>query len=86
MSWMHGKSGHASLSSRLDNADFTESTLSTDGFMWIRYSQFQGSWLDLEAINSRLDGSLQVSDKRDTCDTSVLYTNTNHVMCVQYAL
>jgi hypothetical protein len=58
MSWMHGWSGRASLSSRLDNVDLMESTLTTDGYMWTRSSRFYGSWLDLEAINSRPLGSL----------------------------
>jgi hypothetical protein len=38
MSWMHGWSGRASLSSRLDNMDLMESTLTTDGCMWTRSS------------------------------------------------
>jgi hypothetical protein len=62
-SWMHRWSGRASLSSRLDNMDLTESTLTTDGYMWTRSSRFYGSWLDLEAINSRPLGSLSSSDQ-----------------------
>ena len=35
-----------------------KSTLKTDGYMWIISYQFHGSWLDIEAINSILLGSL----------------------------
>jgi hypothetical protein len=62
-SWIPRWSSQASLSSRLYNADLTESTLTNDSYMWTRSSQFHGSWLDLEAINSRPYGSLSLSDQ-----------------------
>jgi hypothetical protein len=37
--------------SQLDNVDLTESTLTTNDYMWKTSSCFQGSWLDIEAIN-----------------------------------
>jgi hypothetical protein len=77
-SWMHRWSGRASLSSRLDNMDLAESTLTTDGYMWTRSSRFYGSWLDLEAINRRPLGSLSSCKK---------YCAIDHVdQDVQYAL
>jgi hypothetical protein len=38
MSWMHGRSGRASLSIQLDNIDLTESTLIIDSYMWTCFS------------------------------------------------
>jgi len=64
-SWMHGQSGQASLLTRLDNTNLTKSTLNTNGYMWTRSSQFHGSWLDIEAINSRPLVSLSLSGRSD---------------------
>jgi hypothetical protein len=67
-SWTNSRSGRASLSSRLDNADLVESTLTIDKYMWTRSSIFYGAWLDLEAINSRPLGSL--SSCKTMCNRS----------------
>jgi hypothetical protein len=77
---MHGQSGQASLSSQLDNEKLMESTLTIDSYMWTRSSQFQGSWLDLEDINSRPDGSLSYGS------TSVQDREVNICEDVQHAL
>jgi hypothetical protein len=62
-SWMHGWSGRTSLSIQLDSGDLMESTLTIDGYMWTRSSRFHGSWLDIEAINSRPCELLSSSDQ-----------------------
>jgi hypothetical protein len=58
VNWIRIWSGRASSLSRLKNEDLVESTLTTNGYMWTRSSIFCGSWLDLEAINSKPLGSL----------------------------
>jgi hypothetical protein len=62
-SWMHSRSGRV-LSSRLDRADFVESTLTTDGYMWTRSSRFYGSWLDIETIKEDPLGHYQQCELR----------------------
>jgi hypothetical protein len=79
MSWMHGWSGRAYLSSQLDNADLMESTLTIDGYMWKRSSQLKGISLYIETINYILDGSL-------SSDTSVQDCEVNMCKYVQHAL
>jgi hypothetical protein len=61
--WMHGQSSQRSLSSWLENVNLAESTLTTNDYRWTRSSQFHGSWLDIEAINSKHLGSLSSSDQ-----------------------
>jgi hypothetical protein len=50
MIWTDSQSGRASLSSRLDNANLEESTLTINDYMWTRSFKVYGSWLDLETI------------------------------------
>jgi hypothetical protein len=45
--------------------------------MWTRYSRFQGSWLDIEAINSKPNGSLSTTHVQE------LYANVEHGSYVQ---
>jgi hypothetical protein len=56
--------------------DLTDSTLTIDGCMWTISSRFQGIWLDIEAINSRPDGSFPYE----------IYANVENGVQVQYAL